>query len=233
MTTANDLITRAMRRARIKGVDQTPTADESADALAMLNQMLDLWWNDRMVVYHILQESFTLSIGNASRSIGATGDFATTRPLRIEDGCFVRRSNYDYQVSVLRDRALYDNIGVKSLTGIPRFVFYDATEPNGTLYFWPTPDAADTVYLNSMARLQGTLSLTTAITMPPGYEKLLTDGLAIELCPEYGMDAPASVQRSFAQSKRVIQRVNAPSPVMGFDVGALPRNGVFNINVGY
>jgi len=233
MTTANDLITRAFRRARIKGVDQIPDATESADALTVLNQMLDQMWNERLSVYHILQETFTLSAGNASRTIGATGDFVTTRPLRIEDGCFVRRNSYDYQVAVLRDRALYDQIGLKSVQGIPRYVFYDATEPNGTLYFWPTPDAADSVYLNSLARLQGTLTLVTTLTLPPGYDKLLTDGLAIDLCPEYGIEPTPGLIRSFSQSKRVIKRINAPSPVMGYDAAVLPRTRVFDINMGY
>jgi hypothetical protein len=196
-----------------------------------LNALLDLWWNESLAVYHVLQENFPLVIGAASRTIGTGGNFNTTRPLKILDGCFVRRAGFDTPVRVLSDRAQYDAIPVKTTAGLPYALFYDAAYPLGTIYFFYVPDSADTIYLNSLARLQSVAALTTAITLPPGYDQLIVDGLAINRAPEYGREAPADVKRSFARSMRVLKRVNSASPVLTLDAALLPVvPGAYNIN---
>lgn len=232
MATANDLITRAFRRGRILGKDQVPVADEAADALSELNDLLDLWWNDTLAVFHILQESFALVAGQPSRTIGAGANFATTRPVKIMDGCFVRRNGVDTPVTVIRDRTLYDALSLKSVQGLVEYVFYDATVPTGTLYFYPTPDQADTIFLNSLSRLQTIAALVTPILLPPGYNSLVVNGLAIALCPDNGMEAPASVVRAFALAKRTLALVNYQIPVLGLDSALLPRTGRFDITTG-
>jgi hypothetical protein len=132
VATANDLITRALRRARVLGMDQVPSAEVAADALAELNSMLDEWWNDSLAVFHVLQENFALVAGQPSRTIGPAANFVTTRPLELLDGCFVRRAGIDYPLTVLRDRTLYDNIAEQDgASGIPEYVFYDAAMPPG------------------------------------------------------------------------------------------------------
>lgn len=233
MPTANDIITRAFRRARVIGKDQVPTADEAADALAELNDQLDNGWNERLLTYRVLQENFALVAGQASRTIGTGGNFNTTRPLQLLDGCFVRRNGIDYGLTVLKDRVLYDNIVAKTgASGIPEYVFYDAAEPLGTLYFWPVPDQADQVYLNSPARLQGTLALVTQLVLPPGYNTLVLNGLAIAIAPEYGVEVPDSVKKAFGRIVRALKRTNSVEPVMGFDQSLLPQRGRFNIYTG-
>lgn len=221
MATANDLITRALRRARVLGMDQVPLAEVAADALAELNSMLDEWWVDSLAVFHILQENFALVAAQASRTIGPAGNFVTTRPLELLDGCFVRRSGKDFGLVVLRDRVLYDQIVDKTITGIPECVFYDAAVPAGTLYFFPVPNQADQVYLNSPARLQSVAALVTPIVLPPAYDRLVVNGLAIALAPQYGLEAPPSVKTAFARTMRVVKRKNAPSLVMSIDSALL------------
>lgn len=230
MATANDLITASYRRARILGVDQVPSASEAADALAALNRLLDLWWNDRLLVFQVVQENFALVAGQASRTIGVGGNFNTNRPVKLVDGCFVRRNGVDYPLNVIEDRTRFDAIAVKSVQGLPAVVFYDPAYPLGTLYFYYVPDAADTVYLNSWKRLQTLAALVTAISLPPGYEDLIVDGLAIKLAPDFGLSAPQDVKQSFANGKRTLGRVNAPSLVMTVDPMLLPRGFGYDIN---
>lgn len=232
MATASDLITRALRRCRALGRDEVPTAEDSADGLIALNNLLDLWWNERLTVFHITQENFTLTPGQASYTIGTGGNFNTTRPVKITDGCFVRYNSQDFPVATLQDRVPYDNIIQKTLSGMPQVLFYDAAMPTGTVYFWPVPDQAYQVYLNSLGRLQSLAGLTTQVSLPPGYDTLLVDGLAIDRAPEYGIEAPGAVLRSFARAMRVLKRVNAPSLTAGFDSALLPKFGVFDISTG-
>jgi hypothetical protein len=229
VATANDLITAALRRGRCIGKDQVPTADEAADCLAELNRMLDEWWNDGLAVFQIKQENFPLVANQASRTIGVGGNFNTTRPLKLLDGCFVRRNGIDSWVTVLEDRTLYDGIGVKTATGLVKYVYYDPAMPTGTLYFYPVPDQADTIYLNSPARLQNVAALVTAISLPPGYDGLVLNGLAVREAPEYGLEAPASVVKVFGRAMRILKRTNTKRVVMQSDPALLPRTGYVDI----
>jgi hypothetical protein len=229
VATANDLITAAYRRARIIGQDQTLTAGESADALASLNRMLDSWWNDKLLVYQVVQENFALSIGNNSRTIGTGGNFSTTRPVKIVDGCFVRIGDEDYPVAVIEDRVLYDRIPNKSQSGRPTALWYDPAYPLGTIYFNRAPDAADSLYIRSWKRLQTLASLVTAIALPPGYEDLIVDGLGIKDAPGYGLTAPADVIRSFGKSRRDLGTVNQESLVMELDTNLFRASAGYDI----
>jgi hypothetical protein len=217
VTTANDLIERAYRRGRVVGIDQVITASESSEALEELNDLLDEWWNERLAVYQITQEQFSLVSGQASRTIGPSGNFNTNRPVRIAEGSFVRRSGVDYELAILEDRESYDGISVKTTAGLARYVFYDPGVSLGTLYFYPVPDAADSLFLNSWKRLQTLAALTTDIALPPGYNRLIVNGLAISLCHENGLEAPAGVHRAFDKTKAALKRLNAPAAIMEID----------------
>lgn len=232
MATAQDLITAAFKRGRILGDDEVPEAGESTDALAIGNRMLDLWWNDRLAVFQVQQENFALVAGQASRTIGTGGNFNTTWPVKIVEGCFVRRNGVDYPVKVIDDRAVYDAIPVKTQQGLPRNLFYDRAYPLGTIYFYFVPDAADTIYLNSWKRLQTLATLVTVISLPPGYEQLFVDGLAIRLCSDNGRAAPKDVKDSFAEAKKLLGQVNAPSLVMTLDPRLARRAGPYDIRTG-
>ena len=229
MATASDLITRALRRVRAIGKDQVLTADEAADALAELNDMLAEWRNDGLIVFRIVQENFALVAGQASRTIGPTGNFATTRPLKILEGCFVRRSGVDHQVKVLDDRTLFDRWPVKTTQGLVEALYYDPTVTNGTLYFKPVPDAADTIFLNSPAPIHSTLTLVTTVSLPPGYDGLVVSGLGIRCAPEYGVEPPASVLRAFGRTMRSIKRTNTRGVVMSTDPALIGHTGYANI----
>jgi len=141
MATVRTLILRAFRRSRSIGVDQTPSADEENEALDTLNQLLDSWWTERLAVYQILQENFSLGSGVTSRTMGSSGNFNTTRPIKIT-GAFIRDSTTDYPLRVAEDRSEYDNITDKTVTGFPSLLFVDTAYPLLTLYFWPVPDQA-------------------------------------------------------------------------------------------
>jgi hypothetical protein len=233
VTTANDLITRAFRRGRVIGKDETPAADEAADALAELNDMLDTWWIDKLAVFRILSEQFTLVVGQQTYTIGTGGNFNTTRPVKIVPGCYYTLNGIDRQLTVLTDRKSWDEIPYKSLSAPPQALFYDEAYPTGNVLFYPTPDVAYTVHINSWSRLQNIAGLTTAIALPPGYNSLIVNGLAIAICPEYGLEAPASVVRAFNRTYRLLSLVNYELPVLGYPGSVLPRQaGGANILTG-
>lgn len=233
MTTANDLITRAFRRGRVIGKDQVPAPDEAADALSEMNDMLDTWWIDKLMVFHINVEQFALIAGQQSYTMGTGGNFNTTRPDKVVPGSRYTLSGVDRQLTLLTERKQWDEIPYKALQAPPQVLFVDEGFPLATLYFYPTPDQAYPVYINSLARLQNIAALTTTIALPPGYSSLIVNGLAIALCPEYGLEAPGSVVRAFHRVYRLLAQMNYEMPVLSMPAALLPRSaGGANILTG-
>lgn len=224
MATAQDLITRAYRRGRIIGADQALSAARGAAGLLELNDLLDQWWNDKTMVFHILAEQFALIANQQSYTMGPGGNFNTTRPVKVVPGTKYTLSGIDRQLAVLTDRKSWDEIPYKSLVAPPQGIFVDEGYPLATIYFYPTPDQAYAVYINSWARLQSIAALITPIALPPGYNRLIVNGLAIALCPENGLEAPPSVVRAFNETKRALELVNYELPVMSMPASLLPRS---------
>lgn len=223
MPTASDLIQRAFRRGRVIGKDEVPAPDEAADALSELNDLLDTWWIDKVMVFHINVEQFALQAGKQSYTMGPGGDFNTTRPVKVVPGCKFTLAGIDRQLDVLTERRQWDAIPYKAVQAPPQGLFVDEGFPLATIYFYPTPDAAYPVYINSLARLQNIAALVTAIALPPGYNSLIVNGLAIAICPEYGLEAPASVVRQFNRTYRLLAQMNYEMPVLAMPTALLPR----------
>src|SRR3989304_3628268 len=98
MTTALQIMTRSMRLAGVIGKGESLDADESADGLAALNSMLESWQTDRLFVYQIREDKFTLLTGFFGYTVGTGGDFNIPRPVKLEDTCFILKDNVQYPV---------------------------------------------------------------------------------------------------------------------------------------
>jgi hypothetical protein len=220
MATARDIITRSMRLIGALGDGEEPTASEGADGLTALNAMLDSWWLKTLAVYYTKSESFTWTAGQASRTMGTAGNFATTRPASIL-GASQRMSDVDYPIEII-NRDQYDQIQDKTTqsTLIAR-IYPEMQASLAYLYAYPVPSDAVTVYIQSVGRLQSFAALATAVDLPPGYERALTYNLAIEVAPEYSVTPPALVARTAAASLRAIKRPNMIIPSVQTEVGLL------------
>ena len=217
MTTAIDLIEAAALKIGAKATGETLTASELFDSLNILNSMLDNWAIDRLLVYQIVQTSYTWAAAASSRTIGSGGQLIGTRPIRIEEGSLFRNStdNTDIPVQILRNRSFYDAIAVKTTTSTyPDYLFYDPAYPLGVLYAYPTPSAELTLKLNTWQTLQSFASGTTDLALPPGYRWAIEHNLAVALEPVFVMPAPPSVAKEAMASKSALRRINH-TPVPG------------------
>ncbi len=220
IVTATDIIKRAMRIIGVIGQNETPSSSEAADALMALNDMLDSWSIDRTYIYSIQQESFPLVSGTVSYTIGAGGDFNTTRPNEI-DNIFVRLNGTDYPLKAINSQD-YNGIASKSNNGgIPEYYFFNPAYPLGTIQLWGAPSSDQTIYINSWQPLQQFANLTTDYTLPSGYNRALAYGLAMEIAPEYGVSLTPEAAGIAALSQANIRNKNLPAPVMKTEVGLI------------
>lgn len=220
MATARTLVTRAMRLLGALGDGEEPTASEGADGLTALNAMLDSWWLKSLAVHYTKSEPFTWTGGQASRTMGSGGNFDTTRPAAIV-GAFQRMSDVDYPIETI-NRDQFDQIQDKTtLSTLITRIYPEMQASLVYLYAYPVPSDAVSVHIQSVGRLQSFASLTTAVDLPPGYERALAYNLAIEVAPEYSIAPPPLVARNAVASLRAIKRTNMAVPSVQTEVGLL------------
>lgn len=206
MSTASDIINRALRSLGVIGQGESADADQAADGLVSLNDMVASWANESLMLYQVSQDIITLTPGKKDYTIGeGVYDVNTVRPMRIEQA-FIRQNGQDFPVKVA-DRAAYQSVALKSTQStLPQWLYYDDGFPSSTIRLWETPASADSLYVDSLKPLTRFAALSTVVSLPPGYERLLRLNLAVELMPEYQVrndkidmmarEAKASIKRT-------------------------------------
>jgi hypothetical protein len=78
MATALDIIKGSLRSIGAIGTGESPDADTANDAFAMLNDMLDMWSNERMMVFCIQEVIHELVANTYIYTIGSGGDIGAS-----------------------------------------------------------------------------------------------------------------------------------------------------------
>lgn len=72
-----DIISRALKDIGALASGETPTPEEAQDALDMMNDMLDQWSNEDMMVYNTTEIIFPVVNGQTQYTIGPSGDIGS------------------------------------------------------------------------------------------------------------------------------------------------------------
>lgn len=229
MATALQLITRSMRLATVLSKGETLDTDEAQDGLTALNSMLTSWETERLYVYQVREETFTWAANQQERTVGAAGDFVTTRPMKVTDNCTFLLNNVTYPVQLI-DVDAWAAIPDKTTTStFPSYLYPEYGTALVTLHAWPIPSASITFLLRSWRRLQTFATLTDVLDLPPGMERAIVYSFAEEYGPEFGVAIQPTVQRIAASARRNIKTINSPSPIMKSEVGYMTRDRWSNI----
>jgi hypothetical protein len=78
MTQAIDIISRALKDIGALEAGETPAPADAQDAFDMLNDMLDQWSNESMMVFYKTEIIFTLTAGQTQYTIGPSGQIGGT-----------------------------------------------------------------------------------------------------------------------------------------------------------
>ena len=225
MATSTTLIKRAIRLLQ-EGTD--PSDDELDQGLEGLNAMMGTWANDGLMCYAIRDESFNITNGTRSYTIGPSGDLNTTRPVSIE-GAYVIVSGVSYPVTVLETPQQYAGLPTKTQTADwPNAVYYEPDMPAGTLFCYLVPNQTVELHLLTKTPI-GTLALGDTISLPPGWEDAIAYNLAIALSSEYENDPKQSVVLMARNTKRAIRKTNTIPIVAAPALSWLKARRVVNI----
>lgn len=224
--TGLQLICGSLRVLGVLAEGETPSAQSANDALQSLNDMLDSWSNESLVISSILREVFALVGGQQTYTFGVGGNFNSVRPMSIENALLqLPGSNpvVERQVGIL-NKDQYAAETIKTLTStLPLFLYSDDNYPMANISVWPVPSAACNLVLYSAKPLTNIATLNTALSLPPGYQRTLKFNLAIDLAPEYGRQVSPEVAAIASASKASVKRTNSKPRYLKVD-GAL-RSG--------
>lgn len=237
MTTANDIVLGAIRQCSSATPGEAIPGDEASNALIILNDMIASWSGESFMPPFKTKQTFNLVQGQKSYQIGTNGspDFNQTRPDAITDVFFTDTTNspsVDYDGEVIMTQDQYNGIALKSVAGIPHWLYYDPQYPNGVIYIYQTagnPNFTMTCELLLPVAQFATLSAT--LSMPPEYAHAMKMLLADLLAFEYGYEM---TQRQITEVERCrgwIMAKNAKREAAGFDP-LFRRRGTFSILTG-
>ncbi len=230
--TAGQLIAASLRIIGVLASGEDPGATEQSEALVALNDMIDGWSNENLLIPAKVREVFPLVINQQTYTMGIGGNFNTTRPQKIEN-CLIQLATNSPVLEIpmmILTKDEFAAIIIKTLTStFPLYMYPDGNFPLDNLNFWPIPDTSvNSVVLYSWKPLVDLATITTSIILPPGYQRALKYGLAVELADEYGKTLPETVIAKAIESKATIKRMNYVPHFLQVDKEIRAKPAVWN-----
>lgn len=187
---ARDLCTFALKKARIQGIGETPSAEDMAGTLEDLNMMLKGW---QLTGPNLWRQTF----GNVT-PVAATASYVLSpKPFRVIECRWRSASGTDIPMLGI-NRQDYVDMPSKASTGTPTQFYVDYQRTEAKLYIWPTPSSVTTetvqyTYQRAFEDLDG---LNDDIDIPQEYMETVGYALADRLLETYGKEIKAVSRRA-------------------------------------
>lgn len=231
MSTVKDLIRGSMRLIGAVATGEAISADEASDGLLVLNDMIDSWSNESLIVFNRVRESFALTPSQSSYTIGPGGNFNTSRPQQYE-GAAIEIPNgtntFEIPMEIL-NLDQWEMITVKNTqSSIPRKMYAPGDFPLDTVNLWPVPNSAYNLILYGWKPLTLFATINDTVSLPPGYSRALRFNLALEIAPEYGKQPDQAVITLAMDAKANIKRMNVTPNLLATDTAISSKSSTFN-----
>lgn len=229
--TATDIISVALRKAGVVGIDESIEQPILNDALDDANDFLAQINHNRYLVYHLVDYSF-VSTGAQNYTVGAGQNFnINPRPDRLEYA-FLRQiipsqgQQIDWPMDIIPAAENYAAITLKTLGTFSRAVFYDTGWPIGTLKPWPVPQASIyELHIGVKETLQRFGSLQDRVNLPPEYVPAVKWNLAQWYRASYQMPEDAMINKLARRSLNIIRLANTQVPTLSMPSAVLRNSG--------
>lgn len=227
MATARTIVEAALLELNVNQPGESCDAADALQGLAALNRMVDQNAAESLQIFSLTRTTWTIVSNDGSYTVGSGGNVNVARPVFIDHVNFQDTStdpDTEYQMQPL-NRDAYARITQKVLTRtLPSSWYYNPTYPLGTLELYPVPTSATLQgVLYAPAAVAQFTNLTTAVSLPPGYEEFLVTNLAVMLASSYGRAIDDTLVMRAMNSKAIVKRANIQLLDMSFEAGALPQ----------
>lgn len=234
------IIKGAMRLLNSSASGEDLDPDEAADGLATLNEMLESWSAERLLVFTIPRLVFPLVNGVQTYKMGTDGvgvnDFNVARPPKIRRVSVISLANValplELEMQYTTDERIWQEVRVKAIqSSLPRVCYDDCAMPNRNLNYYPVPTSvyATQTAIYPWTALTAFPDLVTGLTFPPGYARAIRFSLAEELQPEFGGELSPMVVQKAMKARQTLRAMNAPDMARESDPVLLDtKSGTYN-----
>lgn len=221
MTTAQDIISGAIKKIGVLRKNESPSADESTDALDVLNDLLASWSNDSLLCYATVTDTFSIGPA-ASYLIGPGQVLNSARPMWIK-AANVTTANLDFEVTIVPEEDFQVQIVQKNITSnIPLYLTYNNAYPYGTIKLWPQASTTIGLTLMSEKLITEFTSLTSTFDMPPGWSHALKTNLGLHLLRDYNLPPDPLLIQLANEAKGALKKQTIKAHPITY-AGDLPR----------
>lgn len=231
MATAAEIIDNALKKLGAIASGENASSAEQASALVSLNQLIESWSNENMLIFDDNEETFALTTSQSSYTMGSGGDFNTTWPIKITDARLkvtTSTPNYELNIDILELDEWKDITQKTTTSNIPMAIYVDYSYPLATIKVYPVPSSAESLILNSQKLITSFATAATSASLPPGWLRALEYNLAVEIASEYGLEPSMMVQKIALESKNSLKRKYKRTRILQNDMANLINSKPFN-----
>lgn len=214
--TIGDAITAALQDLGVVAAGEVPAPEDSALALARVNDWLDALATEGLTMYGRTRTTWALTSGVNAYSVGSGQTVDVVRPtgpaailnIGYQDTSLSPVTEYLAGRPLTEDA--YAAIRQKTFQSTyPSAWYYDPLYPVGTLTCWPVPTSTTLQgVLYTANPLTEFAALTDTVALPPGYRRFLRSNLAVELAPSFQAQPSPVVLEQAVAAKAAIKRAN-------------------------
>ena len=236
MADVRDVVTDALREIGVLAAGEVASAEDALSGLSALNRLIDQWKTEELTIYQTNRSTWTIVSGTQQYTLGLGGTINIPRPVFIDHIHFEDQSPakpIEYQMNPLTDDA-WSRLPIRTITApFPTSWYYNPTYPLGTVELWPVPTSATLLgVIYAPAAVSEFTDLSTLISLPPGYRRMLVKNLAMEMAPSYTRPTSGELQLQASDSKAAVKRSNKRLMDMQIEAAALGMSkGKFRYNI--
>ncbi len=175
------------------------------------NEMLQGWSIERLLIYTIAEQTFSLVSGTASYTVGTGGTVNIPAPNHIEHAYIVALDGTRNEIDVV-DAATYrkhNDLAAAAKTPDQVYPDYDFAASLAKLYFWPvaTFSAATTAAIDYWQALTQFADNTTNYPLKDGYQDAIVANLAYKAClTAFGESVAQETAALIAQQAQITKK---------------------------
>jgi hypothetical protein len=222
-----DIVTDALRELGVLAQSETASGDDATSGLSALNRLVDSWAAERLMIYTVARTSCAIATSDGEYTVGTGANFDVARPVYVDHLTYSdSASPGEIHLEALTDDGWAAIEDKTETSTVPGYYYYNPTFPTATLSLWPVPTSSTlTAYLYAPQQVAEFASLSTAISLPPGWRRALVKNLAVEMAPSYEKPINPLLLQQAAEAKGTVKRSNKRLSDMRIECAALGYGG--------
>lgn len=181
-------ITAALRKLAVLPSGGTPSAAQISDCSDSLNAIIKAFQADGMPLWKINSQSFTVTSGTSSYTVGPSQTVNCPKPLKILQATWTPTGGTNSPLNIYNRYDFNDLPQGSTYTGDPVNLYYQPLRTSGTIRLWPTPNNSTTsITFHYQSMYEDMDAAANDFDFPSEWMMAIIYNLAWAMAPEYGI----------------------------------------------